>query len=246
MIPIDENSEAASAPGILMGIPERAFVIALRSGWEWVKANPSAWDVILRGADPVELAAAKELFGEGGRLENPKIRTGYPTRQAEIPQITVLIEAEQTREAFLGDSLYQGDDGFLGDDEGFDGEALNGGAQQIGELRDQVLTISITTTHPDVALYLYRATDMILTAHKDWFVKSASESGAGLKSAEFMSGGAVIPDPREPERLWGRQLKWKVSGLVGSFLPIPPPKLGVEVRPEGVIQGGRDGRVVVA
>lgn len=208
-------------PGILAGVPERAFVVALRNGFAWLRENPSAWDALLRHADDIERAAVKDVFGVGGKFENLRIVAGFPTAPTRIPQITVLVEEEALAEggAFVGDEAFEEDDSLFGGQ----------GGEMRGEIRDQMLTVTITAEQQDVCVYLYRAVDAVLLAHLDWFMRSADEGGAGLMRVEWRSGGPVIPDPREPSRLWGRQSKWVVTGLAGAALPIPPPKLRADV-----------------
>ena len=221
--------------GVLVGVPERAFVVALQNGWKWLQENPDAWDSILNWLDDVELANVKALFATTGRAGRPAIRVGFPTADAVVPQMTVLVmeEAVNPHGELLGD---------LPDET--DAEAFNGvGAEIQGELRDQMLTVTVTADHPDVALYLYRAADMILLAHGDWLIRPASMEGAGLIAADFASGGQVVPDPRDPDRLWGRQLRYRVTHFAGTVLPIPPPKVRAVVRLVGTSAFGVAGRV---
>jgi len=87
------------------------------------------------------------------------------------------------------------------------------------------------------------AADMILLAHGDWLIRPASMEGAGLIAADFASGGQVVPDPRDPDRLWGRQLRYRVTHFAGTVLPIPPPKVRAVVRLVGTSAFGVAGRV---
>lgn len=214
----------------LYGFPERAFVVALRNGWAWFKANSYAWKSVLRDLGPAEVDRTIAFFA----TNEPVFRTGYPTDAARVMQVTVVVEEESP----------QASGGFLGDVAEPDFQFLDDGqrVETLGEVRSQKLSVSITTDHPDVCLYLYRATGSILTAHKDWLVQPPPD-GAGLQMAEWTSGGAVIPDPRNPERLWGRQHRWNVSGIDGATLPIPPPPSGILVHMNPVLVDGVQGRV---
>ena len=225
--PDAELAAAGLVPGGFAGFPERAFVVSLRHGWAWLNANPFAWRRILRDLDPGEIDRTIAYFA----AKAPKIRVGYPTAQAAVPQVTVVVEDESTQAGFLGD---------LADEEVWDDEAED--FVRRGEFRGQKLSVSITTDHPDVCLYLYRATGSILTAHKDWMVREPPH-GAGLQMVEWVSGGAVIPDPRNPERLWGRQHRWNVAGLDGAAIPVPAPPSGVSVYLDSVVVDGSPGRV---
>lgn len=217
--PPDVDTPLFGTSGLLMGSPERAFVVALRYGWEWLKVNPRAWESILRQADAVELTAIRELFGPGGKHENPIIRTGFPTAPATAPQIIVLTETEAEETPLLGDET--GED----DEITFDSGKLK------ASIRSQVITVTVYATHPDVALYLSRAVDSLLTSHALWFIRSA-----GLLRADFQSIGAPMAMEREPDMLWMREIRWAVSALGGTVLPIAAP---TEIQVRAAVAGGR-------
>jgi len=232
---MDEETTAPreEAPAPFYDFAERLFVISLRSGWEWFVANPWAWDRVLRHVDETEKATVLRLFGEGGKCRTPVIRVGYPVLNAQAPQLTVAIEEEAPWP----------DGQFLGDVAEFSmafPEAPTGVAGEIlGEFRRQTVTVFLTAEHPDVLLYLYRLADRILIAHRDWF------AGQGLQDPAFLAGTPVLPEPRAPDRLWVRQLKWSVGGLVGVPVPIPPPPQSVAIQFEGDTVRGVAGRVTV-
>lgn len=221
--PDEETPDSGNNGSILLGAPERAFVLALRNGWEWVKQTPGAWDLILRQADTIELALIKQVFAPAGRYQDFPIRTGYPSAQTESPQITVTTEMEEEEVGLLGH--YTGEPDDLVYPEGQGGEVY-------GQIRAMVITVTVCASHPDTVIYLARAVDGILLAHSDWFMR-----GAGLMRADFLSVGPLMPDQsRDPSPLWMKEIRWRVAGLGGCSLPIPAPKaLGVRLD----VAGGR-------
>lgn len=222
------------SPGFLMDLPERAFVVALRNGFEQFAADPSYWDAILRSTPTLERESIKAAFAPGGKYHGMPIRVGYPQLDYERPQVTVLVESEAQSLGLMGYEIAEDVGGY------FDGD----GGTPRASYRVQMLTVVSTSAHPDVTLYLYRACDAILQASLDWLMTPAPD-GAGLTDPEWQGGEPIVIDPREPNRLWARQSKWSVTGLVGAPFRIPPPARGVLVHLQGVTVRGIAGRVGV-
>lgn len=222
------------AEGLLIGDPARAFVVALRNGLEWLFDHPVAWDHLFRQADEEELATIRSYFSPGGPGGRIKIRKGYPTRDMQAPEITVLSLEDSPDESFLADVI-AARAAFMADE-----------VEVRAEVHAQVLAVTVLAPHPDVALYLATACDSILLAHKDWFMRPADAQGAGFIDASWQRTADLAVEPgREPERLWGRQIRWLVRALGGTILPIPPPPTGVSVNLAGVVVSGRSGKVRV-
>ena len=221
-------------PGFLMDLPERAFVVALRNGFEQFAQTPAYWDAILRSTGEVERNSIRTAFAAGGAYYKFPIRVGYPQLDYEKPQITVLVESETPGPDLLGYEIADTEAGY------FDGA----GGTPRGSYRMQMLTVVATAGHPDVALYLHRAADAILLASLDWFMRPAPD-GAGLTAPEWQSSEPIIVDERAPNRLWARQSKWSALGIAGAPLRLADPARGVLVHLQGVTVAGIGGRVGV-
>lgn len=213
---------------------ERMFVDALRNGWTYFQAHPETWTRVLRLLDATEVATVVDLFGTAGRVRDLKVFVGYPAAAGPFPQIAIMVLEETTRPdgELIGDMRDAGieleefgNDGQLGDDH--------------GEMRTRTLGINIVADHPDVVLYLAAWADYTLQAHDNWFERS------GLTEPRFVGSASVIPDPRQPDRLWGQQLRWQISGFYGHVEPMPDPPSRVSVALKGALVNGLLGRVTV-
>ena len=230
----DNLSPPGGDPGFLMDLPERAFVVALRNGFAQMAADPSYWDAILRSTDSVERASIRDAFAAGGKYAGFPIRVGYPQLDFDAPQVTVLVEAETAADGVLGYELAETVAGYFDD----------AGGEPRGSFRLQTLAIVSTAAHPDVALYLHRACDAILLASLEWFMRP-SPDGAGLVMPEWQGSEPIIVDAHQPNRLWARQSKWSVTGIVGAPFRIADPARGILVNLDTVTVSGVKGRVTV-
>jgi len=217
-----------------MDLPERAFVVALRNGFEQFAQTPAYWDAILRSTPEVERASIRSAFAPGGQHYGFPVRVGYPQLDYDKPQITVLVESETPGPDLLGYELNEVEPGYFDD----------AGGEPRGSYRMQMLTVVATAGHPDLALYLHRAADAILLASLDWFMRPAPE-GAGLTMPEWQSSEPIVVDERAPNRLWARQSKWSAMGIVGAPFRLADPARGILVNLQGVTVAGIGGRVGV-
>ena len=207
---------------------ERLFVAALLNAREHFTAEPWRWRRILRFLTEPEIETVAKFFA----ARPPTIRAGYATAQDPMPVVSVALASEQPADEFLCDLIEA------------DAQLPEAGDDTRGEIRgtirQQNLQITIWSDHPDVALYLYHWADYALLAHVGWLTRH------GLVNPTFTSGGELAPDARfAPERLFVRQLNWRVAGIAASVEPMPPPPKKLFVFLQGVTVEGMSGGVTV-
>lgn len=142
-----------------------------------------------------------------GLIENllqnrPEVRHGYARERQRFPSANIILSSEREKVAFLGG---------VGADPG-------GGGECYSSLWDRSYVVQVTTTHPDITLWLYAVLKYILRS-RIRHLEAASNAGS-----IYMSGEDISPlQDYLPAHLFQRVLTLHFDEVPEEVLSAPNP-----------------------
>lgn len=185
-----------------IAMPERMVLAVLRSEVERLRADRAELTRFFSHFFDPTAPQDRDAFVSNFISEPPNVVLGYPRTTAEMPCISVVLEAET--EVADGGGQYLAD--YLG--ETLEDENTSFAAEYVGALFESTYSVFIYAQHPDVCVYLYQFVKTCLFGAREAF------TAGGLIDPSF-SGGELAPQEMYlPENMFARVVRMTARHLV--------------------------------